>query len=524
MSLSHQLLVVHDEAQALGDRYHRFFKSRGTDCDTDRPLLSPIMHGFRMVGSLRLFQVIAGTGLSIYKLDWIRSSGAVYTGGHTYLEFPGWTDRQSVESYLAGLRRSLPDEDARQALDTLFPPKAIDMMIQRLIGRYHPLVSAMEKIIELGMSDAWQVAIVETETGLTSWSFNHLPGNLQYELLRLEHKYRGNLVMFKDLQSVEGILGLFLFQRYMFGGNELVLPSVFSVLVELAFGRIKMIDGVPRVVLDESFVLKAVESYFKIKDSSFMKTLLDWVLRCDKARTHGYAWELMMANVLPETFKSRPLYKWSHVPSIMSLSKRLEGPTEVVGLHEHSLERGITHNHISMEEFMDAHANNNSFRDDGRSVPPFFFPQAKPSGPDIIFFIQVKKNLCNKYVVPVFFQLKLRQIMSTPDSLGALESVYTKAVKKHVKNFYEYCPANVYVSMIVAYPTRLTGLSPRPDLELETIKARLATLRPRSSQDPEGNDLEQVVIRVDETNFEAIFPKSHVEFLKGIETPVKRPK
>ena len=98
-----------------------------------------------MIGRAGLFQVISGSGLCVYTLDWVLSAGAaskLVSKGHYYLEFPGWTDCQSVETYIAGLRRSLLDEDARQALDTLFPPEAIRMMIDRLVGRFRPIVSS----------------------------------------------------------------------------------------------------------------------------------------------------------------------------------------------------------------------------------------------------------------------------------------------------------------------------------------------------------------------------------------------
>ncbi|KAG0195105.1 hypothetical protein BGX28_002278, partial [Mortierella sp. GBA30] len=196
------------------------------------------------------------------------------------------------------------------------------------------------------------------------------------------NKYRENLSIFKESRTVEEVLGLLLFQRYMFGADKLVLQEAVPELVEHAFGRIKIVDGAARTVLDEPFVLKAVENYFKMRDFGFMKTLEYWVQQSDKPQAHGYAWELMMMNVLSEAFKTRALSDWPHEPSISSQCAALDGNAVIVGLDEQGLQRGISHEHTSMEDFMDAHINNSTLQH-GRAVPPFFFPKAKPSGPDI---------------------------------------------------------------------------------------------------------------------------------------------
>ncbi|KAG9070381.1 hypothetical protein KI688_009718 [Linnemannia hyalina] len=474
-----KLLVAHDEAQILGEEsFGRFESMNGAKAD--RPLLSPILHGFRNIeGANELTLLTSGTGLSIYTLTWARSAGSILKhepDDFAYMEFPGWTNRQSVETYIAGLRSLLQDEDAKQALDMLLPSEAIDMMMERLVGRFRPIVTVIES------------------------------------------KHHKNLQVIKRLPTVERVLGLLLFQRYMFGADKLVLKNAVPELVERAFGRIKIVDGDARTVLDEPFALKAAENYFRMLDSNFMETTDFWMQEMNSASAQGFAWELMMMNVLTETFKASALSDWSHEPKISSLCATLEGNAEIVGLDDQGFQRGITHEHISMEEFMEAHVNNNSMRSD-QTVPPFFFPKAKPSGPDIVFYIRVQAA-----IIPVFVQLKLRQVLTKADSNRAVESVSKQKVKKHVKDLDEYCPANVYVSMIIAYPANvIDSMRPRPDIDFEAIAARRASLRPRSTKNFHDNDLQQVTIRIDQRNFAKIFPKSHVDFLDGIKTPVKRP-
>jgi hypothetical protein len=74
-SYSDKLLVVHDEAQILGDMWDGRFSSMSPG-EPDRPLLSPILWGFRKISEINLTLMTSGTGLSIYTLDWARSAGS----------------------------------------------------------------------------------------------------------------------------------------------------------------------------------------------------------------------------------------------------------------------------------------------------------------------------------------------------------------------------------------------------------------------------------------------------------------
>ncbi|KAG9063839.1 hypothetical protein KI688_003951 [Linnemannia hyalina] len=506
-----KLLVAHDEAQILGEGFIGHFESMN-GANEDRPLLSPILYGFRHIeGANELTLLTSGTGLSIYTPTWARSSGCVSKhelGDFIYMEFPGWTNRESVDTYIANLRNFLQDEDAKRALDMLLPSEAIDMMMERLVGRFRPMVTVVEKIIARGEPNGWKDAVDETETRLVSYDYCGKQGNLCHEIVRSENRYLANLSNFKEFRTLEEVLGLLLFQRHMFGVGRLVLREAIPELVERAFGRIKIIDGVARTVLDEPFM----------RDSDFMKTMESWVQQSDRAQAHGYAWKLMMMSVLIEAFKTRAFSEWPHEPPILSQYANLAGTVVIVGLYEQELQRGISHEHISMEEFMDAHVHNNSMRSD-QTVPTFFFPKAKPSGPDIVFYIRVQAA-----IIPFFVQLKLRQVLTKADSNRAVESVSKQNIKEHVKDLDEYCPANVYVSIIIAYPVNvIDSMRPRLDIDFEAIAVRRAFLRSGSRKYFHDNDLQQVTIRIDQRNFAKVFPKSHVDFLDGIKTPVRRP-
>lgn len=504
------LLVVLDEAQILGEIASGRFKSMSMDPEAEksgRPLLNPILWGFRNISRHDLTLITCGTELSIYRSDWAVGSGSFtkpagsLTGklnGFDYLEFPSWTGRESIEAYVADLRCLLPTEDAKQGLDRLLLPEAFQAISERLVGRYHPAVAAIEKIIASGDPDAWQDAVDDMEERLVSYEYCNLQGNLCHEIFRLENRYRKNLSISKEFRDLVEVLRSLLFQKYMFGANKLVLQKAVPELMDRALGRIKVVDGVARTVLDEPFVLKAAQNYFKMRDTGFMNTMDWWIKQSDRGQAHGYAWELMMMSVLTEAFKTRAFSDWPHDPSISSQSAKLAGNAKIVGLGEQELQRGISHEHISIENFMEAHVRNSSMHD-GRAVPPFFFPMATPSGPDIIFYIQVNNKL-----FPVFVQLKLRQTLYEKDAQSALKTVSAESVKQHAADLHKYCPTDkTCISMVIAYPAKVVAkLVPRPD--------------------PDFEDLKQVVINVDETNFGAIFPQSHVEFLDSIKTPLKR--
>ncbi|KAF9115319.1 hypothetical protein BGX30_006321 [Mortierella sp. GBA39] len=110
------------EAQILGEEsFGRFESMNGAK--EDRPLLPPILNDFHNVeGANELTLLTSGTGLSIYTLTWARSSGSVSKhepDDFAYMEFPGWTNQDSIDTYIAGLRNFLQDEDAKRALDRL---------------------------------------------------------------------------------------------------------------------------------------------------------------------------------------------------------------------------------------------------------------------------------------------------------------------------------------------------------------------------------------------------------------------
>ncbi|KAF9019609.1 hypothetical protein BGZ52_003238 [Haplosporangium bisporale] len=94
---------------------------------------------------------------------------------------------------------------------------------------------------------------------------------------------------------------------------------------------------------------------------------------------------------------------------------------------------------------------------------------------------------------------------SEKDWNDALSTVSAPKIEGHAKTFRIYCPDNVYISMIVAYPTKWTDKLPA-----------LSELQ----KDESG--VQQVVINIGDDNFGDIFPREYVEFIDRLKNVGKR--
>ncbi|KAG0204754.1 hypothetical protein BGX33_008289 [Mortierella sp. NVP41] len=200
----------------------------------------------------------------------------------------------------------------------------------------------------------------------------------------------------------------------------------------------------------------------------------------------------------------------------MELPDLLAGDATIVGYHDRLSNLAISHKCITTRNFMEAHIINNSKHDD-QVVPPFYFPVPQVSGPDIIFYIRVKDKM-----FPVFVHLKLRQIFGRSDTekdltnvsegtmenrmakeqerqLGQDPTITTETEHQQPLRLRDCCPADMYISMIIAYPTAAVKLQ---------IKRR--------DPEPESKGPERVSIHINDRNFRDIFPAHHVEYLHGL--------
>ena len=58
----------------------------------------------------------------------------------TDLEFPGWTDQDSIKTYISRVRDCLQDDQSKQALNEYLSQDALDMLYNKFVGRYRPAI------------------------------------------------------------------------------------------------------------------------------------------------------------------------------------------------------------------------------------------------------------------------------------------------------------------------------------------------------------------------------------------------
>ncbi|KAF9995395.1 hypothetical protein BGZ79_010919, partial [Entomortierella chlamydospora] len=369
----------------------------------------------------------------------------------------------------------------------------------------------IEGIIWTSNQKNWMSVIDNTETMLTSWKDQERRGNLIGEMIRVTQKIARHPNQFTSCSSIEETLGLFLYRWYLLGETEFILEDE-AQLVEAAFGRIKMLGGDARTVLDEPFVLQATKNYFKQKDPLFVAAAKRVMLSSNNASVHGNLWETCMPPVFIETFKTRPFSSWPLLPNLPNdyIPEELKGDVTIVGYNEHE-QLAVTYKDITTHGFLEAHVNANSKQGDN-VIPPFFFPSPRVSGPDIVFVVCI-----NGKHIPVFVQLKLRQVLPPKDAEEALATTSGRIIQEKINKeqpkqgkkkqlppatqqqlpkLQDYCPSGIYISMVISYPAEVVSFQVmRPD------------------PDPEILGVRRVVINVDNNNFARIFPHDHVRFL-----------
>ncbi|KAF9080879.1 hypothetical protein BGX27_005199, partial [Mortierella sp. AM989] len=234
--------------------------------------------------------------LSIRTLHWAMSSGdGVKEYGSPmfpHIEFVGWQDEASIQSFIDRIKDQLPDDESKQMIDTLIPPEAVSMLHKRLTGRFRPAVTAIEGIISTNDPNKWESIIDNTEAMLTSWKDKERRGNIIGEFMRVQTKMTKHPEQFTSCSSIEETLGLFLYRWYLLGETKFILEDE-ALLVEAALGRIKILSGDARVVIDEPIVLKSVQNYFKQKDPLFVAAAERAMLTSNNASVHGNMWETM---------------------------------------------------------------------------------------------------------------------------------------------------------------------------------------------------------------------------------------
>ncbi|KAI8345730.1 hypothetical protein B0O80DRAFT_266271 [Mortierella sp. GBAus27b] len=180
-----RLLVINDEAQFLGDQFNGPFQSMSSSDKPPRPFSPQSCTPSEI--SVSISSRLSPVGL-VYQS--ILFSG--FRAQAMYLEFPGWTSKESISTYISRVRHCLHDEQSNMALDKFLSEEAVEMLFQKIVGRYRPAINAIERIVEGNDPGAWKKTVEDAEDKLVSWANRHIKGNLCYEMSRLNDKHTTN--------------------------------------------------------------------------------------------------------------------------------------------------------------------------------------------------------------------------------------------------------------------------------------------------------------------------------------------
>ncbi|KAG9319094.1 hypothetical protein KVV02_006539 [Mortierella alpina] len=555
-TLHFKFLVILDESQVLGRLSSAsFFDSDGT---TVRPLLAPVLYAFRRLAgdaSQDVCVMPCGTGLGSYDLTWAggSASGGKLTRKEYHssklsgmvLDFAGWANEAAISSYLGRLCQGL-DNEARRRLTQLIPPEAISRLFRDLRGRFRPIVSSIEDIIEEDDPMAWEGCILErvyrlttADRPFTAIDKRRLEGNLCGELRRMFELVRhdSGSVAFAEFRNVEATLRLAV-ATFITQGGYMAFKGPLPELVEAAFGRIRLVrDGMYSTIdepfattidepfsttidepfattIDEPFAILAADNYFQSLDPDYTQHRHDQLVRAPTEQIRGKEWEFSipfeMVHVFHKKTVSRRLFHDAEPPHSM-----FQHEADIVGWSGSMRTTGSQE--MSTADFLIAHIKNNSERNQ-QAVPPFFYPEERLAGPDIVFVVRFSGLALDKsldkavdssstlspgsasddIICPVFVQLKLCAKLSESDVKKARGTVQPSKIESHGVKLSKYCqPHGHFISLIVSYPVELADYF--IDTPLKSHK--------------EG--LKEITLTIDDSNIDDLFSEKHVRVIKS---------
>ncbi|KAF9312447.1 hypothetical protein BG003_006268 [Podila horticola] len=474
-SLTKKLLVVLDEAQTLSDHGRDCFVSRA-DTRHLRSILSPIIHGLRSISeSGRDYCVVTcGTGIGADELEMLASSGGIAANldqiDHQIVDFPGWETEDQVAMYINNLGDAMSEDD-RVRLHTLIPKAAVQELFFKLRGRFRPIITTIEDIIAKGSTSYWSEAIERRLSALVCYPERFpVRGNLCSDIKRMLDKVARDPTKYADAVELKHVLKQTVVHRASLG-LPWSLRGEEPILVESAFGRLRIVADKAAAgktistIIDEPFVFQAAYNFIKNVDEGFYKHFREQYRDLQDPQSEGKIFERHAPLDLIYAFHKKQLKQElfsipkaaihrsttklkTPIPQFESVTfprRFFEHPATIVGWE--CYEWGARYKEtLTMGDFLEAHYKHGSRRGDS-TVPPFYYPEASPSGPDIVFVLRIDDQL-----YPVFVQNKLLNDIFPGDVEEARLTVHETRLKAYLPNLATYCPGGKYLSLIYAHP------------------------------------------------------------------------
>jgi hypothetical protein len=409
----------------------------------------------------------------------------------------------------------------------------------------------------------WKTAVLDTETGLISTNNGSFTkGNVAYDIDRMVKRVRDDPSRYEKFQNIRTVLQFFVLKQFLCGSFT-ALNQEEAPLVEASVGRLKRVGEKMVTILDEPFVLRAAVNYFLKFDPDFTSSLKLYFSLPRNASDLGHSWENTILPSLVFSFHDKVLSESALIPPRLApvfafnnenpsdavlvprssqvsadasdnmnmsdaddmdlddaepgsptvgsdqdklgkIDEVLTRRTRIVGLDQHMY--GISHDRVSLGEFLEAHVQNGSRLRDGTQVPAFYFPVERTTGPDIVFVLHFE----DKGFVPVFIQTKLCLSLNDDKIQHAFRTVMAHAVQGHLNGtkLETFCTASpkLFLGVVVSYPFTLPA----------DFESRLSRRRTRSQDAGVERDLWGMLLKIDADNIRSVFPENHVKALDAV--------
>ncbi|KAG0369043.1 hypothetical protein BGX24_002566, partial [Mortierella sp. AD032] len=382
-----------------------------------RSILSPIVHGLRNISEIErdYCVVTCGTDIGADELEVLLGSGGIGSGStvqvdRRIVDFPYWETVDQVAMYINNLG-DLMSENDKAWLHTMIPEAAVQEMLDKVAKDPAKFKDALD----------------------------------------LKHVLKQTVVL-------RASLGL----PWSLQGEE-------PILVESAFGRLRIAADkaaagkTTSTIIDEPFVFHAAYNFIKNEDEGFYKHFRELYRDLQDPQSEGKIFERHAPLDLIYAFHKKQLkQELFSIPKAAVLTKEPKTPIpqfEPVIFPRHLFKHPATivgwggyewgaryKKTLTMGDFLEAHCKHGSRRGDS-TVPPFYYPESSPSGPDIVFVLQIDGQL-----YPVFVQNKLLNKISPGDVEEGRLTVHASRIKAFLPNLATYCPGGKYLSLIYAHP------------------------------------------------------------------------
>ncbi|GJJ77113.1 hypothetical protein EMPS_09472 [Entomortierella parvispora] len=475
-----KVIVILDEAQTLMDEGFGTFSSSDGSCQ--RTIFSPIVNALEESLGVSYGQfdsdfclVTCGTGLSGDDIDFLhRPSSRV---GHgldkveaRVLQFPSFDLLEDVNRYLQDVCSCLAPDD-QERFWSIFTPQLARELFRMLAGRARPIVTTVEGILA---GENPMEAIIKMKNKLTDAVDGTAErGNLVADIRRMFEKLAKNGGL-AELDEMTVTLREIVFSWTCFG-LPWSKPGEKPIYVEAAFARLRCMtectwkDRELETTVSEPWVIQGVINYVLQNDRDFGEYFRRMYASIGDAQAISTISERQQPLSLVKMIQGRTLQKIMFKEPTKYKPHNLENADTIIDFgqpifpndlfqHKASIVGwrgeawGQSFETIRIDDFLSAHYFNNSRRQDGQPVSAFFYPPKTPSGPDVIFVIEL-----NDVKFPVFVQLKL--VKSLPPKLvqEARTTISTEKILSILDNLADYCPSKTYLSLIVCLPAVISG-------------------------------------------------------------------